>query len=311
MKGMKALRYHAFGGVEQLVIDDIPMPEPAADEILVKVSGSGVNPLDWKLMGGMMPNLPLPKTTGSEFSGVIEKMGSEVKGYDIGDEVYGSATYGLAGGTAAEYFVAKVGTFSKKPGLLDLADAAGVPIAGLTAWQALFEKGNVQSGQRVLIHAGAGGVGSVAIQLARWKGAHVIATGSASSQHFIEELGADEFIDYKTTKFEDVVKDVDMVFGTIPGETLEKSHLVLKKGGVVVTIVGMPSNVAEYEAEGKKVVELYMQPSESQLVELAGLVDGDLVRLVVSTMLPLERGKEAYVESMGGHARGKIILKVS
>jgi NADPH:quinone reductase-like Zn-dependent oxidoreductase len=306
---MKAIRYHAFGGPEVLQLEEAPIPEPGPGEVQVKVAGYGVNPVDWKIMSGhfMPEHIQFPAPLGFELSGTITKLGEGVTGFEVGDHVFGETrTYGAA----CEYSCLPVHAMAKAPASLDLQDAAGLVVAGMTAWQALFDHGGLEAGQRVLIHAAAGGVGSMAVQLAKWKGAHVIATGGPDNAGFVSELGADEYIDYTKTKFEDVVQDVDLVLDTLGGETAEKSRKCLKAGGILVSVVG-PPDVAAFEAEGKRATMFGMQPQVAQLEKLRDLIEDNRLNLVVSTELPLERTAEAIAESIKGHARGKIIVKVS
>jgi NADPH:quinone reductase-like Zn-dependent oxidoreductase len=223
----------------------------------------------------------------------------------MGDTVYGQTRTG----GAAEYAVLPATAAAEAPTTLDLPDCAGVPVGGMTAWQALFDHGGVQSGSRVLIHAGAGGVGMFAIQLAKWKGAYVITTASGENEHFVRQLGADEVIDYRKTAFEAAVRDVDMVLDAVGGETQTKSLEVLKPGGILVSIVGL-IDPAAFEAAGRRAVAFSMQPSSLVLDELRDLIEETQVNVVVTVELPLGRISEAVAESMTGHARGKIVVRI-
>ena len=196
-----------------------------------------------------------------------------------------------------------------KPKSIDHVHAAAIPLAALTAWQSLFDSAGLSAGQKVLIHAAAGGVGSFAVQLAKWKGAYVIGTASNRNQDFVRKLGADETIDYQTTRFEDVVHDVDVVFDTIGGDTQKRSWKVLKKGGILVSIVGPPS-AEEAAAHGVRQASVFVQPSAAQLTELAKLVESGKLRPIVETVLPLSEARHAHELSQTGHTRGKIVLRV-
>ena len=306
---MKAARFHDYGGPEVLVIDDVPIPEPGEGEVQIKVAGAGVIPFDWKLMSGTFKDgvaLKFPAIFGHEVSGTVTKLGPRVTQFELGDAIYGQTRTGAA----ADFATIPANACAKAPTTLDLADAAAVPVGGMTAWQALFDHGGLQTGQRVLIHGGAGGVGMFAIQLAKWQGAHVITTASAANEHYVRELGADEVIDYSTTTFESAVKDVDVVLDTIGGETQTRSLQVLKAGGILVSIVGLV-NPAAFEAAGMRTSAFSMQPSTSELDELRGLIEDLKVNVVITVDLPLARIKEAVKESMSGHARGKIVVRVS
>ena len=223
-----------------------------------------------------------------------------------GDEVY--ASLGLEGGGYAEYAVAKEAIVAEKPGTLDHVQAAAVPTGGITAWQALFEVAQLRAGQKVLIHGAAGGVGNFAVQFGKAKGAYVIGTASSKNQAFLGELGVDKAVDYNKTRFEDVVRDVDVVLDTIGGDTQERSFKVLKKGGILVSIVQPPSQELATKY-GVRALFYGAHPSSSDLTEIAKLIDSGKVRTVVETVLPLAEARHAHELSQSGHARGKIVLK--
>ncbi|HWI57176.1 MAG TPA: NADP-dependent oxidoreductase, partial [Bacillota bacterium] len=210
---MKAVRIHAFGGPEVLAYEEVPRPEPAIDQILVRVHAAGVNPVDWKIRQGLLGASPLPQTMGSDFSGMVEAVSPEVHEFHVGDLVFGVVAE--ESGSYAEYTVAPVSRVARKPEGLDEVHAAALPIASLTAWQALFDAARLRAGQKVLIHAAAGGVGSFAVQFAHWKGAQVIGTASARNQDYVRGLGVDQFIDYHATRFEEVVQGADVVLDTV------------------------------------------------------------------------------------------------
>jgi NADPH:quinone reductase-like Zn-dependent oxidoreductase len=306
---MKALRFHEYGGPEVYRFDDdAPVPEPQAGQIQVKVSGAGINPVDWKLREGyLQAHMPieLPATVAWEFSGTVSKLGEGVTAFKIGDDVYGHSRTG----TMAEYAVASVDAVALKPFSLDLPDSASIPLAGTTAWQALFDVADLQPGQKVLIQAAAGGVGTFAIQLAKWKGAYVIGTASAKNHHLLQELGADELIDYNTIAYESVLKDLDVVLEAIGGEdNMAKSLSVLKPGGILVSITSPePSEAA---AQGKRAEHLFMTPSAAVLNQLAALVQDLQVRPVIDAVVPFHEAVEAEKESQGGHVVGKLVVDV-
>src|SRR6476660_8552590 len=232
---MKAIRIHNYGGPEVLQYEDAPRPQPQAGEVVVRVHAAGVNPIDWKVREGHMKDFwahKLPLILGWDFSGVIEKVGSGATKFKKGDEVY-SVPDASRDGAYAEYIVVRESELALKPKSLHHVRAAAVPLAAVTAWQALFDAGQLKRGQRALIHGGSGGVGHIAVQLAKWKGAHVIATASTKNHELLRELGADETIDYTRQRFEDVARNVDIVLDLIGGETQERSWSVLKKGGVL------------------------------------------------------------------------------
>jgi len=308
---MKAVRMHAYGGPEVLKYEDTPRPEPAGGEVLVRVDAVAVNPVDWKIRAGYMKpfrDYPMPLILGWDFSGVVESTGPDVRDWKKGDEVYARPDIGRDG-AYAEYIAVRANEIWRKPKSLDHVPASAIPLAGLTAWQALFDAGGLQSGQRVLIHAAAGGVGTFAVQLARWKGAYVIGTASARNHDFLRELGADEAIDYQTTRFEDVVRDVDVVLDSMAGETRARSWQVLKKGGVLVSILGPPSP-EEAAAHGVRGTSVFVQPNPAQLRELAALADSGKLRVIVEAVLPLAEAARAHRMNETLHTRGKIVLRV-
>ena len=309
---MKAIRIHQYGGPEVLAQVEMQRPAPGANEVLIKVAAASVNPIDWKVRAGYMKDfLPLnfPATLGMDVSGTVEEVGPGAARFKRGDEVYVSLEVG-AGGGYAEYVVAKETIVAGKPGTLNHVQAAAVPVAGLTAWQALFEVAQLRAGQKVLIHAAAGGVGNFAVQFAKAKGAHVIGTASSKNQAFLGELGVDQAVDYQKTRFEDVVHDADVVLDTIGGDTQERSFKALKKGGILVSIVQPPSQelAAKY---GVRALFYGGHPSSSNLAEIAKLIDAGKVKTVVETVLPLAEARRAHELSQSGHARGKIVLKAA
>jgi NADPH:quinone reductase-like Zn-dependent oxidoreductase len=309
---MKAIRIHNYGGPEVLRYEDAPRPEPQAGEVLVRVHAAGVNPIDWKVREGHMKDLwphKFPLILGWDVSGTVEEVGPGVSRFKIGDEVY-SIPDPTRNGAYADYIVVRESELSLKPTSLHHIRAAAVPLAALTAWQSLFDTAQLQPGQRVLIHAGSGGVGHFAVQLAKWKGAYVFATASTKNQDLLRELGVDEPIDYTQQRFEDVARNIDVVLDTIGGETQERSWSVLKKGGVLVSLVRPPSEEKATEL-GVRAAFMAGHPSGAQLAEIAKLIDSGEPKPVIDRILPLSEVRRAHELSQSGHTHGKIVLRVS
>jgi NADPH:quinone reductase-like Zn-dependent oxidoreductase len=311
MATMKAVRIHSYGGPEVLVYEDMPRPEPAGGEILIRVHAAGVNPLDWKVREGHAREWldhRLPLILGWDISGIIEAVGSGVHKFRIGDAVYGLIDISRDG-AYAEYVTANASHLASKPNSLDHVHAAALPVAALTAWNTIFDTADLKSGQTILIHAAAGGVGHMAVQLAKWKGARVIGTASAGNAPFLRQLGADEVIDYTTTRFEDVVHEVDVVLDTLSGEVQERSWKTLKKGGIMVSTLSEPSPklAAKYNARGAVVM---VKPNAETLTRIAELIDARSITVKVEKVLHLTEVRKAHGLSQSGHARGKIVIKV-
>ena len=318
---MKAIRINEFGGPDVMKLEDIERPVPAADEILVKVYASGVNPVDWVVRSGgndfLKPLLKLPMTLGWDAAGIVEETGGDVTGFKKGDAVYGVPNFPGEEGSYAEYCAAKASQFALKPKSIGFNEAAGVPLAALTAWTGIFEFGKLQSGQRILIQGASGGVGSFAVQFAKAKGAYVIGIASTSNLDYLKQLGADEVIDYKSQKFEDLLHDIDVVFDASPlrdnNERL-KSIKVLKEGGILSSVnLDFPFDDAvtaalwEKSAKGELVA---MQSRGDWLEEIARLIDDGKVKIFISKVFPLEQAAEAHRESETHHVRGKLVLEV-
>ena len=305
------MRIHQFGGPEVLKMEEIEKPTPAADEVLIKVYATSVNPVDSKIRSGknyQRYKNPMPMTLGFDVSGTIEAVGNDVKTFKEGDEVYARPDLNRDG-AYAEYVTMQANKVGFKPKSIDHDKAAAVPLVALTAWQGIFDHGKLKANQRILIHAAAGGVGTFAVQLAKWKGAYVIGTASEDNIEFLKELGADEVIDYKKQKFEEVVKDIDVVFDLIGGDTQKNSVKVLKEGGILVSTLGIADNnlLAQKNIHG----EAYMaQSTPDQLNQIAQLIDEGKLKPVIAKVLPLEQAAEMQKESEAGHVRGKIVLKV-
>jgi NADPH:quinone reductase-like Zn-dependent oxidoreductase len=311
METMKAVRIHKYGGPEVLVYEDAPFPQPGNSDVLVRVHAAAVNPVDWKIREGYLKEMlhhKLPLVMGWDVSGTVEAVGPGVLRFKPGDAVFSRPDI-MRDGTYAEYVVIRETDAAHKPNSIDHVHAAAIPLAATTAWQSLFDAAGLSTGQKVLIHGAAGGVGSFAVQLAKWKGAHVIGTASARNHDYLRWLGADEVVDYRTVSFEETVRDVDVVFDTIGGDTQARSWKVLKQGGILVSIVNPPSP-EKAAAHGVRQAFVFMQPNAAELAEIAALVDAGKLKAMVETVLPLADARRAQELNQTGHTRGKIVLKV-
>jgi NADPH:quinone reductase-like Zn-dependent oxidoreductase len=309
---MKAIVIHAYGGPEVLKLEDVARPEPKEDEILIRVIAASVNPVDVAIRKGHLARIigdKLPLIPGMDAAGVVEKAGAKMSKFKTGDPVYAFFTLASEGGYG-EFVVAKEDEVAPKPKSLTYAQAAAVPAAGSTAWKALVETANLSGGQTVLIHGGSGGVGHFAIQIAKARGARVIATASTANQDFLKQMGADMAIDYTKSKFEDIAKDIDVVLDAVGEDTLKRSYGVVKKGGIIVSIVDDPDKAA-LDAHGIRGVSIRTDPKASVLEELTRLIDAKKVTPVVSQVLPLSEVVKAHEQIATRHTRGKIVLKVA
>jgi NADPH:quinone reductase-like Zn-dependent oxidoreductase len=309
---MKAIVAHEYGGPEVLKLEDVPVPTPQEDEILVKVFAAGVNSFDGALRSGAFAKKPngtqLPWHPGYDIAGVVEKVGGKVTKFKAGDPVFAFITI-LKGGGYAEYAIAKEKDAAPKPATISFVEAAGVPSVALTAWQAIVDKANLQSGQTVLIHGASGGVGMFAIPIAKIRGAKVFATASTANQDFLKELEADVAIDYKTQKFEDIAKDVDVVIDGVGGETLARSYPIVKKGGIVVSLTDRVDQ-AQLNKYGIRGASLVVQNNGDELAQIGKLIDEKKIKVIVSEIFPLADASKAEAKADTGHARGKIVLKL-
>jgi len=306
---MRALRMHEYGTSEVLRVEEAPVPAPKAGEVRIRVHAAGVNPIDWKIRSGRLQKyfpVSLPHIPGRDVSGTIDALGSGVTRWKIGDPVIANSD----GGGFAEYVVVAEGDVANKPKQLTHEQAAGIPVASLTAWNTLIETADVQKDQRVLIHGGAGGVGSTAVQLAHWRGAHVIATASERNHEYLKSIGADEVIDYRTTRFEDVARNIDVVLDTVGGDTLARSPAVLREGGMLLSIVGVPSAQACSERKIRCPPEQDSPHAGEQLEKLGQLFDAGDLKMTIEAVFPLAAANQALELSETGRARGKIIVKV-
>jgi NADPH:quinone reductase-like Zn-dependent oxidoreductase len=309
-KMMHAVRIEAFGGPEVVRWQEIPVPEPHEGEALLKVRAASVNPVDYKIRNGKYPAVQtdkLPYVLGRDACGTVEACGPGVTKFAKGDQLY--AFVGIERGCYAEYVIVKESEASDKPASLDDVAAAAVPLAGTTAWQGLFRCGELKSGQRILIHGGSGGVGHFAIQFAKAKGAYVITTASEAGIDFVRQLGADQVIDYMKQRFEDAVRDVDVVFDLIGGETEDRSWRVLKRGGVLVSTLTPPSQ-EQASAHGVRATRFTAQPSSAELGEMASLIDAGKVKPMVTKTFALRDAASALQIVEAGHTQGKVVLTV-
>src|SRR6476469_2747249 len=307
---MKAIRIHNYGGPEVLQYEDAPRPQPQAGEVLIRVHAAGVNPIDWKVREGHMKDFwphKFPLILGWDLSGVVEELGKRVSRFKIGDEVY-SIPDPTRNGAYADYIVVRESELALKPNSLHHIRAAAVPLAALTAWQSLFDTAQLHPGQRVLIHAGSGGVGHFAVQLAKWKGAYVFATASTKNQDLLRKLGVDEPIDYTQQRFENLARTI--VIDTIGDDTQERSWSVLKKGGILVSLVQPPSEEKAKEL-GVRAAIVGAQPNGAQLAEIAKIIDSGELAPVIDRILQLSEARRAHELSQSGHTHGKIALRVN
>lgn len=311
---MKAVQLTKYGGPEVLqVTENIAQPTPNKDQVLIEVYAAGLNPFDAAIRSGMLKQmipLKLPVTFGGDFAGVVKAVGEGVSDYKQGDEVYGSAVV-LNGGTGAyaQFTAANAANVSLKPKSASFIEAAALPLAGASAVQALADHLKLASGQKILIHGGAGGVGHMAIQLAKSLGAYVATTVSGDDTEFVKGLGADEVIDYKTQSFETLLKDFDAVFDTVGGAVTEKSFQVLKKGGVLVSMLGQPSAQLA-QKYGVTALGQNTKTDAPNLKRLAGLVDSGKIKVHIDREFPLEEVSQAFTHLTTGHPRGKVVLQV-
>jgi len=305
-KNIKAIQIHSHGGADQLKLEEIPPPEPQEGQVLVRVHAAGVNPADWKVREGIFGQMTFPYVPGADLAGIVEKIGPLVTAFEAGEPVYGRSV----GGSYIEYALAPASALAPKPQTLSFDEAAAVPVGATTAWQGIFENGNLQAGQRVLILGGAGGVGLFAVQFARWKGAHVISTASTANVDFVHSLGAETVIDYRKTRVEDVVHDVDLVFDTVGGEALATVWPTLKRGGTLVSIAGQPDQ-ARADELNVRTKSFSANVNGELLRTFAQLIDAGQVKPVIGSVFELAEAGKAQELSQGGHGRGRIILHIA
>ena len=308
---MKAARIHAYGDASQIRIEDAPLPALNDDDVLIHVVATSVNPVDWKIRKGYLKSMipyEMPLIMGWDVSGIVEQIGSAVTKFKPGDAVYSRPDI-ARNGAYAEFVAVREREIAFKPTTISHVEAASLPLVSITAWESLFTTANLTAGKKVLIHAGAGGVGSIAIQLAKAKGAHVTATASAAKSALVKSLGADEVIDYRAEDFSKLAKDMDVVFDTVGGETQEKSWSTLKPGGMLVSITAKPSD-DRAKAEGKRAGFVFIGPNAPILTDLARMVDAGQVRPLIGAEYGLNDTAKAQEASETGRATGKIVIYV-
>ncbi len=308
---MKAIRLHRRGGPEDLVYEDAPAPSLSPGDALVRVMASSLTPteLTWnETYSNCDGSQRLPTIPGHEFSGIVDGLSEGASGVTIGEEVYALTSF-CRNGSAAEYVAVHAADLAPKPKTLSHSEAAAVPLSALTVWQAFFDHADIGSGKRVLVHAAAGGVGTFAVQIARWCGAHTIGTASADNRDFVLSLGADEVIDYRATRFEEIVSNIDLVLDTIGGETRERSWQVLNSTGI---LIALNAPISESDAKrGRHGKFFIVEPNRDQLAKIAGLIDSGLIKPVIAGITPLSRARQAFEQAAEGHTRGKLILEVA
>jgi NADPH:quinone reductase-like Zn-dependent oxidoreductase len=311
---MRAAQISKYGSSEVIETNkNAPKPTVQAGRVLVEVYAAGVNPIDWKIREGymakMMP-LQFPATLGQDFSGVVQEVGAGVTGFKKGDEVYGrDGVPGSGSGSFAEFISVDAKAIARKPKNVNHIEAAALPLTGVSALQALTEHIDLSKGKKILIHGGAGGIGTMAIQLAKHLGAHVATTSSEKDIPYVKELGADEAIDYKKQSFDDLIRDYDAVYDTVGGETYTKSHKVLKKGGIIVSMTEQP-NSDLMKRYGVKAIGQFTQANTEKLNKLTELVEKGAIKVHVDKTFPLEQAREALDYQQQGKARGKVVIKI-
>ena len=304
---MKAIRIHEFGGPEVLKYEDIPEPQPGPGEIRIRIIAAGVNPMDWKIRKGLVGKLPLPMIMGLDVAGLVDALGQGGVFFQPEEEVFAKVSIGEGG--YAEYTVVNSTQAARKPRSIGFVESAAIPTAGLAAWQCLFDIAGLEKGQSVLIHGAAGGVGTFAVQFAKWKGAFVVATASGTNIEFLKSIGADVVINYTNQNFEDIACNMDVVLDTVGGDTFDKSWGVLKPGGFLVsTVASIPEGAAE--EHGVRAQTLMTKSDGKELAQIAEVIDEMRVKPIVTTILPLSDAQKAHEMSESRHMRGKIVLLI-
>ncbi|MEV7105564.1 NADP-dependent oxidoreductase [Streptomyces atroolivaceus] len=307
---MRAIRQTVLGGPEVLDAVEVERPAPGPSELLVRVRSAGLNPTDWKHRenGGFLKEPPF--VLGWDVSGVVEAVGLGVALFEPGDEVFGMLPYPYGAGSHAEYVTAPARSFARKPATVDHEQAGALPLAALTAWQALVDTADVRPGQRVLIHAAAGGVGHLAVQIAKARGAYVIGTASAAKHDFLRELGVDEPVDYQKTDFAEAVRHVDVVLDTIGGDYRFRSLRVLRPGGLLVTLLpsGATDFIEEADKLGVRAVEMLVEADHAGMNAIAELVEGGKLRATIAGSFPLAEAAKAHALGDTGRTTGKLVL---
>ena len=308
---MQAIQIQEFGDPQVLQVKEISIPAPGPGELLLRVHAAAVNPVDTSIRAGRASGLSgaeLPYVPGFDASGVVAAIGSEVDSFQVGDEVFAMLNL-RRGGAYAEYAIVLEEEAAPKPPRISHAEAAAIPLVALTAWQALFDVAKLQKDQTILIHAGAGGVGSIAVQLAKWRGARIIATASDYNHNFLRELGVDVPVDYRTQNFEDFARDVDVVLDPIGGDTQVRSLQTLREDGILVSIVGLTSE-GRNPSRNVRATSILVQPNADQLFQIGELIQNGTINPIVSYRFPLEQAPLAHEQSQTRRTRGKIVIEV-
>lgn len=310
---MKAAQITAYGGKDAVqVTSEVPKPSAANGQVLVEVQAAAINPFDLKVREGLVKDyipLELPATLGGDVAGTVAEIGDEVTGFTVGQAVYGEANAAGGYGSFAEFTTVDAGQLAPKPERIDAVTAAALPLTATSAYQALVDHMNVQPGQTVLIHGGAGGIGSMAIQIAKHLGAHVATTATEADTDFVKGLGADEVIDYKTQDFSQLIQDYDAVFDTVGGETNTKSYQVLKQGGILVSMVQEPDDTL-VEKHGITYVYQSTHATTARLNAISELVDSGILKVHVDKVFPFAEAAEALEYVKTGHPRGKVVIQI-
>ncbi len=310
---MKAAQIKKYGGKEVVEVNEVPVSAVASGRLVVEVHAAGVNPADWKIQKGYfakMAPLEFPATLGMDFSGVVTKVGEGVSRFKVGDEVFGQAGVLNGGsGSFAEFALADIKTVTPKPKKMSHLESAALPLVGVSALQALTEHINLKKGQKILVHGGAGGIGTIAIQLAKHLGAYVATTARAEDASYVKELGADEVIDYTKQSFENILSGYDAVFDTVGGETYTKSFKVLKKGGVIVSMLEK-ANADLMKQYGVTAISQSTDVNSERLAKLAELANQEVLKIEIDKTFPLDSAGEALEYLETGHTKGKVVLKI-
>ncbi len=306
---MKVAQINKFGGPDVIELVDIEKPSLKPGQVLVKVYASSVNPFDVKLSQGMMPNFKLPMILGGDIAGVVTEIGEGVENFSVGNKVYGSANaLSGASGAFAEFAAVPVGNLAKMPKNFDFKEAAAVVLTGVSAVQAITEHFNLQSGQKILIHGGAGGIGTIAIQIAKSIGAHVATTATGDGVEYVKKLGADEVIDYKIQNFEELLSDYDCVFDTVGGEVYKKSFKILKKGGIIASMLGKDEKLAE--EYGVTAIGQGTKVNTENLNKLAYFIEEKNVKAHIEKVYDFDKIREAFAQKETSDVIGKIVIEV-
>ena len=309
---MKTVRIHEYGNADVLHFEEMPVPQIASDELLIKIHAASVNPVDWMVREGYMKDMhlhKLPLTLGQDFSGTVEKVGSSVKGFKVGDDVFGRPSIDKDG-SYAEFIEVKANEVALMPKTITYDEAATLPVAGTTAWETLINRAKIKKGQRVLILGSSGGVGSLAVQIAKNKECYVIGTTSNVNLDFVKKLGADEVIDYKNQDFSQSLSNIDVVLDTVGGENQEKAFKVIKRGGFLISTVNRP-NQELADQYGVRCENVSVGPNAHILNELRTLIEMGQIHPVIDKVFRLDDAKQAQNYSQSGKARGKIVLEIA